>query len=328
MLVSVIIPVFNRAAVVGRTLDSVLHQTHRPLQLVLVDNDSTDGSRDVLDRFAATHDGKDGITVTVDRAPHHMAGSPRNRGFELAQGEWVLFFDSDDVMDSRLVERYVSTIGKHGGELDIVSTRATRVNADGSRRRLPFATPSGGAPALMPYQILNAQLATQRYAVRRDFFAATDGWNISLPAWNDWELGVRLLLAGARVAYLNKTLVTVIDSGKASITGTDFASRAGLWEHVMDIARLNIMLAAPDDATRTRWLRLIEFKRLSLAAAYELEGRRDLARPLCRKAYVALRDSYGDSLGWRWFKAPVTRWLFRRMARGARGSSHIARYLY
>ena len=48
MEITVIIPVYNRAAVVGATLDSVLAQSHRPLQVVLVDNDSTDGSLQLL----------------------------------------------------------------------------------------------------------------------------------------------------------------------------------------------------------------------------------------------------------------------------------------
>ncbi len=328
MLVSVIIPVYNRAAVVGRTLESVLAQTYRPLEVIVVDNDSSDGSREVLERFAAEHDAPD-FRVVVASCPHHMAGAPRNRGAELAHGEWLVFFDSDDEMKPRLIEEYVKVVNRHGGELDLVSTRDEVHYADGRVRRLSMATPGGGAEGLMPYHILNGQLATLRYAIRRDFFAGTDGWNISVPVWNDWELGVRLLLAGPRVAYMKKTLVVVHDSGATSITGTAFSSRAGLWEHVLDIGRLHIMLAAGlDEATRRYWLRLVEFKRLALAADYEREGRDDLARALCRKAYSALRQSYGDSLGWRWVKAPLTRWLFRRMASGGRGSSHIARLIY
>ena len=56
MLFTIIIPVYNREALVQRTLDSVLAQTHRPLQLVLVDNCSTDGTLQVLQQFADRHD--------------------------------------------------------------------------------------------------------------------------------------------------------------------------------------------------------------------------------------------------------------------------------
>ena len=58
-LISIVIPVYNRAAVVTRTLDSVFAQTARPLQLILVDNASTDGSAELLRQWAATHDSSD-----------------------------------------------------------------------------------------------------------------------------------------------------------------------------------------------------------------------------------------------------------------------------
>lgn len=327
MLFSVIIPVYNRADVVERTLASVAAQSWRPLQVVLVDNDSTDDTRRVLERWADRHRATD-LDIIVDNAPHHMAGAPRNRGADLATGDWLVFFDSDDEMHRKLLSDYADVITRHGGDLDIVSTRATLRRRDGSKSSLPFHR-AKDALELLPYQILNSQLATQRYAVRREFFAATDGWNINVPVWNDWELGIRLLLAGPRVAYLNKTRVTVHDSGAASITGTNFYSKHGTWEHVIDIARLHVMLDAKlDSATRTRLLRLLEFKRMTLAGQYELEGRSDLARPLCSRAYAALRDTYGDSLLWRWWVAPATRWLFRRVATGGRGSATLARWLY
>ncbi len=327
MLFTVVIPVYNRAEIVKRTLDSVAAQTFRPLQVVLADNDSTDGTRAVLDRWASEHRADD-MDIVVTSAPHHTAGAPRNRGFELATGDWVLFFDSDDVMHKRLVEDYATVINDSEFRPDIVSTRATLRQRDGSTSSLPFHTPPT-AEALLPYQILNSQLATQRYAVRREFFERTDGWNIGVPVWNDWELGIRLLLLQPRVVYLKKNRVTVHDSGAASVTGTNFYSKHGQWEHVIDIARLNVMLdehLQPEQ--RVRLVRLLEFKRMMLAAQYELEGRSDLAKPLCARSYAALRDTYDNNLCWRWWVSRVTRWLFAHATRGGRGNATVARHLY
>jgi len=326
MEVTVIIPVYNRAAIVRETLDSVVAQTHRPLQLVLVDNDSTDDTRQVLETFKREHPGE-GFNVVITSESHHTAGAARNRGFELATGEWVLFFDSDDVMKPDLVASYVHKIEKYtarGKELDLISVRSRLVFPDGSTREAPFHKHD-----LFANHILHGQLATQRYAVRREFMATTDGWNINLPGWNDWELGLRLLLAAPRVAYIgDKSRVIINHNGADSITGTEFHSRKGQWEHVIDVMKNEVRCSRLKPEHKRRFERLLHYRRLVLAAQYEREGHPEFSKPLCQQAYQALRDSYGNSRRWRWLVAPVTRRLFSRIAAGKRGSARIARLLY
>ena len=77
-----------------------------------------------------------------------------------------------------------------------------------------------------------------------------------------------------------------------------------------------------------RFERLLEYRRLVLAAQYEREGYPEDAKPLCREAYQTLRDSYRNNRRWRWLVGPVTRRLFSRIAAGKRGSARIARLLY
>lgn len=326
MEVTIIIPVYNRASIVQATLDSVLAQTYRPLQVVLVDNDSTDDTLQVLETFKKEHPG-DGFNVVITNEKYHTAGAARNRGFELATGEWVLFFDSDDLMDEDLVASYVKIIEKakkNGRALDLISARSKLIFPDGSKRSAPFHKRD-----LFACHLLHGQLATQRYAVRREFFADTDGWNINLPGWNDWELGLRLLLARPHVAYLGgRSHITINHNGDDSITGTEFHSRQGQWEHVIDIMKNEVRCSQLKSQYKLRYERLLEYRRMVLAAQYELEGRSDLSKPLCRQAYKALGDSYHNNRKWRWFVAPVTRRLFARIATGKRGSARIARLLY
>lgn len=326
MEVSIIIPVYNRATVVPATLQSVVEQTHRPLQVILVDNYSTDDTLRVLENFKKEHPGE-GFNVIVTREEHHTAGAARNHGFELATGEWVMFFDSDDLMDEGLVESYVKVIERaerKGRPLDLISARSTLVFPDGGERQAPFHKRD-----LFANHLLHGQLATQRYAVRRGFFASTDGWNINLPGWNDWELGLRLLLAKPHVAYMGgKSRITINHNGADSITGTEFHSRQGQWEHVIDIMKGELRSSLLKPALRQRFERLLEYRRMVLAAQYQREGCPELAKPLCQQAYSALRDSYRNNRRWRWLVGPVTRRLFARIAAGKRGSARIARLLY
>ena len=326
MEVTIIIPVYNRANVVPATLESVVAQTYRPLQVVLVDNDSTDDTLRVLENFKKEHPGE-GFNVVITNEGHHTAGAARNRGFEHATGEWVLFFDSDDLMDEELVESYVHVIEKareKGHEPDIISAKSTLIFPDGSERKAPFHKND-----LFAQHILHGQLATQRYAVRREFFANTDGWNIDLPGWNDWELGLRLLLARPRVAYMGGSSKIIINhNGADSITGTEFHSRQGQWERVIDIMKNEVRCSQLKASYKQRYERLLEYRRLVLAAQYEREGCSDLSKPLCRQAYQALRETYGNNRRWRWLVGPITKRLFARIAAGKRGSARIARILY
>lgn len=326
MEVSIIIPVYNRASVVPATLQSVVAQTYRPLQVVLVDNDSTDDTLRVLETFKKEHPGE-GFNVVITNEAHHTAGAARNRGFEHATGDWVMFFDSDDLMDEKLVESYVKVIERaerKGRPLDLISTRSTLIFPDGSQRQSPFSKRD-----LFAQHILHGQLATQRYAVRREFFAATDGWNINLPGWNDWELGLRLLLARPHVAYMGgKSHVTVNHNGADSITGTEFHSRQGQWEYVIGIMKNEVRCSQLKKTHKLRFERLLEYRRMVLAAQYEREGCPELAKPLCREAYSNLQETYQNNRRWRWWVGPLTQHLFKRIATGKRGSAHIARLLY
>ena len=88
-LVSVILPVYNRAGWVARAVESVLAQTHRPVELLVVDDGSTDDTRRVIEGF--------GSRLRLLEQSHAGAEAARNLGLAHARGEFVAFIDSDDV---------------------------------------------------------------------------------------------------------------------------------------------------------------------------------------------------------------------------------------
>lgn len=312
-LVSVIIPVYNRAHIVERTLQSVLKQTYRPLQLILVDNCSDDDSLRVLKQFAQFYNAPD-LQLMVLQEPHHTAGAARNRGFSAAKGSWLLFFDSDDVMQPQLVQQYMSIALDKVVSPDIVVTKASLVAPDGTSRVLPFHKGDE-----LANHLLHAMLSTQRYVVRRDFFAATGGWNPDLPGWNDWEMGMRLLLANPKVTYLEpeQPLVNIYQTGAESITGTEFHTRQGQWERVIDL--LDSEIESSSLSNKRRYHRLLDYRRVVLAAQYRREGHDELANPLYRMAYGRLKKNFKL----RCFIPLLYRWLVA----GRRGASSVARLL-
>ena len=86
--VSVIIPVYNRARPVTRAIDSVLKQTRPPLEIIVVDDGSTDETPDVLRQY--------GSKIKIIRQAHRGVSAARNRGIRSSRGQWIALLDSDD----------------------------------------------------------------------------------------------------------------------------------------------------------------------------------------------------------------------------------------
>ena len=98
--VSVVIPTFNRARWLGDAIRSVLQQSHPALQILVVDDGSTDHTKELCAQFASR----------VRRIPQEHAGAAvaRNRGLQEVRGEYVAFLDSDDLWEPRKLETHLA----------------------------------------------------------------------------------------------------------------------------------------------------------------------------------------------------------------------------
>lgn len=104
-LVSVIVPVYNAGEFLQKTVASIQGQTHTALQIILVDDGSTDGSADVCDRLATTD-----TRIAVIHQPNRGIAAAQNAGLDAAEGEFITFCDNDDLMAPRLVERLIEAL--------------------------------------------------------------------------------------------------------------------------------------------------------------------------------------------------------------------------
>jgi hypothetical protein len=105
MKVSVIIPTYNRADLLERALVSALGQTHRPIEVVVVDDGSTDHTPEVVRRFDSG--------VRYVHSSHGGCGRAKNRGLQVATGELVTILDDDDELLPEKVERQVEYLRRH-----------------------------------------------------------------------------------------------------------------------------------------------------------------------------------------------------------------------
>ncbi len=116
--VSLIVPVYCLEKELGRCLDSLLRQTYRALEILLVDDGSTDGSLSVCRRFAETDD-----RMRVLHHENRGVSYTRNRGLSCATGTYVMFVDGDDEVTPDMVERYASAAASTGADVVIGGLR-------------------------------------------------------------------------------------------------------------------------------------------------------------------------------------------------------------
>lgn len=265
--VTIVIPVYNREHLVGRTLDSVAAQTVQ-CPVVLVDNGSADGSRDVLDEWAAARraHGHD-VTVVEEFTPG--AAAARNRGLAEVTTPWVMFFDSDDVMLPRHVERFVETVKRHP-EAEIVGWDVDLVRCNGRRETHRFYSRD-----IIFHNIFNGNFATLRYAVRSDLFRRVGAWNPSVRGWDDIEVGMRLAVMHPSVVKVSGDATVCVYEQAESITGTDFSSSASRWEYALDRCEETLRSHGHE-----RDAALIDLRRAVLAALYARENSPEAERLL------------------------------------------------
>lgn len=133
-LVSVVIPVYNVSKYLHRCLDSMVNQTYRNLEIILVDDGSTDSSPAICEQWA-----QQDSRVCVIHKKNAGLGMARNTGLEHATGKYICFFDSDDYIDPKTIEVAVQTARRE--RADIVTFGMTFVDRDGGPvwQRIPAA---------------------------------------------------------------------------------------------------------------------------------------------------------------------------------------------
>ena len=195
--VSVVIPYYNASAYLPEALASVRSQTAAPAEIVVVDDGSDPAAREAL--------GGCGRDVRIVMLPANRGPGPaRNAGVAASTCPYVAFLDADDLwMDEKLALQY--EFMRSWPELDATHTGAAALLADGTERvRDPAPRELSVADALSHHVMI-----TPTIMIRRDSFDRIGGFDPSFRCTQDWELQVRMVLAGYRIQYLPRVLTRV-----------------------------------------------------------------------------------------------------------------------
>ncbi len=217
----------------------MVRQTHRPFEVVRVDNGSTDGSREVCEDFCRNHapgQGSEGISFVLTSIDFSNAAAARNHGAKVAKGDWLYFFDSDDEMSPDYLAD-VSEAIRHN-DCDVVGNTTLMLFDDGRTKvRKSYFNSS------VSDHILTGMLSTVSFALKKSLLERIGGWNEQLRIWDDWELGIRVLAQHPRIVWLKeKAYHRIYIHAGETITGERFSQHIGRYEAAFKAAHADMAL--------------------------------------------------------------------------------------
>jgi glycosyltransferase involved in cell wall biosynthesis len=200
--VSIIIPTYNRAKLLRDAIDSAINQLFKGIELVVVDDGSTDETRQLVDSFLPNHN------LKYVFQPHKGIPFARNNGLRNISGEYVSFLDSDDLYDRLFVESCLNFL-ENNPLIDIVITDALFIQEDGNRQI--FAMPQVGSNE--KYSFTAVLFSNQFFFLpcimfRRKVFNDSSYFDETLPTSEDYDFGLRMSL-NHKIDFLRKPLVNV-----------------------------------------------------------------------------------------------------------------------
>ncbi len=205
-LVSAIIPTYNYGRFVGRAIQSVLSQTHPAMECIVVDDGSTDETRQVLARYAER--------IVMIRQDRRGVSSARNRAIAAARGEFVALLDGDDWWKPRKIETQLALL-RSRPDLGCVGCGFEHVYPDGRIDRFP-----GRANVFSRPETLR-RVARRTYwvggsgsgaLIRRSVLDRLGGFDELLAAAEDWDMWVRLA-ADSTIDNVSEVLVSISRHG-------------------------------------------------------------------------------------------------------------------
>lgn len=195
-MISVVIPVYNRRELVGRAIRSVLAQTYRDFELLVVDDASDDGTAELVRAEFG------GVVQLLVRAENGGVSAARNCAIEAAGGEWLAFLDSDDEWLPDKLAKQVTALGE--ADLQICHTEeiwirnGVRVNPHKHHQKY------GGDIFLKALPL--CVMSPSSMAIHRDVFARVGLFDETLPACEDYDLFLRIT-SRYEVLFLEEYLI-------------------------------------------------------------------------------------------------------------------------
>lgn len=205
MLISVIIPCYNVQDYIEECIESVYNQTYPDIEIICIDNNSTDNTFEILKKHEEL--GK----IKLYKELKKGAPAARNLGLKHAKGDWIQFLDADDLLLTNKISNQIGLI-KENSQFGFVTGAFIKLDLKGnSKITLPFQDKYLG--------LLKANLGiTSSNLFLRDGLLNINGWNENIESSQEYDLMFRLIKDGSEVVFDDEplTIIRERESGQIS----------------------------------------------------------------------------------------------------------------
>ena len=219
--ISVIIPNYNRAKLIGATIENMLSQTLKPSEIIVIDDGSTDESVQVISSF--------GRDVTLICQENQGPGAARNAGLKVASGEFIQFFDSDDLCSLNKLECQAEALSSSGADMAYSPWVQVKINGNSvkyedhviQQRALP------GRLSPLEWFLRGWTIVFQSCMFRHSFLKQVGGYRTDIMPTEDSEFLFRMLLNKAKLCFTPDclTIYRVHSMGQITSSGTEKSHR-------------------------------------------------------------------------------------------------------
>ncbi len=281
-LVSTIIPVFNRAELLREAVQSVLDQTYRPIEIIIVDDESTDETPGTIHELISRHP----AIIRTARQKNSGPGVARETGRQMAQGEFIQYLDSDDLLLPEKFNRQVAALRERpDAGAAYCWTRYLKIGEQPHPE--PWKRSGTVVETMFPTFLDDRWWDTPTPLYRRSVCDKAGPWS-DLRLEEDWEYDCRIAALGTRLVHCPEFLAEVRDHGGERLCRGDafdperMKMRARSHEMILEHAKRAEI--APDEQQMQRFSRkLFLLSRQCGAAGLGHESARlfDMARKTC-----------------------------------------------
>jgi alpha-1,3-rhamnosyltransferase len=216
--VSVCIPAYNQAPFLPSAIESVLAQTYRNLEIIIVDDGSVDGTLQIAETYAASRPEQISVFTHADNCNLGPSATV-NRGLRESTGDYCCLLGSDDIFYPYKTEQQVKFLQRHPN-VDMVHSTAQYMDANGNDLpvRLGQRTPPGMAGV---EKLIQANRVADMTVMFKRSLLSKVGFHNDQLVYGDWEFWIRIA-AQFRMAFINEPLVRYrIHNGNISVGNTD-----------------------------------------------------------------------------------------------------------
>ncbi len=204
MLITIVVNCYNRADMVRTALDSVLNQTYRPIELVIVDDESKDNTMEVVEQWRSEHPDTNDFTSIAKSFPNGKPSLSRNRGLELAHGDYIQFVDDDDWIYPNAVQAKADYAKQHP-DYDLIVNQLDYYR-NGKKFNSTHLTLPNDPKDMVEHLLRNECLLVATLMFKTKVLRDIGCWKADLFFAMDMEITMRLALNGGTIGLVDQSL--------------------------------------------------------------------------------------------------------------------------